>query len=159
MHLTLIAVGRAKAGPTKDLFELYQKRLDGLRRTTGWSLSLKEVEERKNLPAEQLKKRESELLQAACPPGALIVALDETGTDLTSTGFAEQLRRWQDTPVSQLCFLIGGADGLDKHLKDNADATLCLGRMTWPHLLVRGLLAEQLYRAGCLLCGHPYHKK
>ena len=159
MQLTLIAVGRAKAGPTKDLFDFYQKRLDSLRRTTGWSLSLKEVEERKNLPAEQLKKRESELLQAACPPGALIVALDETGTQFTSTGFAEQLRRWQDTRVSQLCFLIGGADGLDNHLKDNADATLCLGRMTWPHLLVRGLLAEQLYRASCLLCGHPYHKK
>ena len=159
MQLTLIAVGRAMAGPKMYVFDFYKKRLDGLRRTTGWSLSLKEVEERKNLPAEQLKKRESDLLQAACPPGALIVALDETGTDLTSTGFAEQLRRWQDTRVSQLCFLIGGADGLDKHLKDNADATLCFGRMTWPHLLVRGLLAEQLYRAGCLLCGHPYHKK
>ena len=159
MQLTLIAVGRAKAGPAKDLFDLYQKRLAGLRRTTGWSLTLKEVEERKNLPTEQLKKREAKLLQATCPPGAVIVALDETGTQITSTGFAEQLRRWQDTRISQLCFLIGGAGGLDKNLKDNADFTLCFGRMTWPHLLVRGLLAEQLYRAGCLLCGHPYHKK
>ncbi len=159
MQFTLIAVGRAKTGPAKDIFEFYQKRLEGLRRTTGWSLTLKEVEERKNLPTEQLKKRESELLQAACPPGALIVALDETGKQITSADFAKQLRRWQDTHVSQLCFLIGGADGLDKHLKEKADFTLCLGRMTWPHLLVRGLLAEQLYRAGCLLCGHPYHKK
>ncbi|WP_343560527.1 23S rRNA (pseudouridine(1915)-N(3))-methyltransferase RlmH [Kiloniella sp. b19] len=159
MRLTLIAVGRAKAGPAKELFDLYQKRLGNGRSGAGWSLSLKEVEEKKNLPAGQLKRREGELLLSVVPKGALIITLDERGKELTSQSFSERMSRWQDDGHQDVCFLIGGADGLDDAVRAKADFSICFGRMTWPHMLVRGLLAEQLYRASCIASGHPYHRE
>jgi 23S rRNA (pseudouridine1915-N3)-methyltransferase len=151
MRIMLVAVGRLKAGAAQALYEHYAARLR-------WRLSVKEVEEHRSLPPEALKEREGELLLAALPRGAKVVALDESGKQMTSREFAALLGRWQDEGVQDLAFLIGGADGLADKAREAADLTLSLGRMTWPHMLVRGLVAEQLFRAESILAGHPYHR-
>ncbi len=154
--MTLIAVGRAKPGPHRDLFEHYAERLGhGLL----GGLRLKEVEERRPLPPQELKRCEAELLLGARPKGARLVALDERGKTLASGDFAALLGRWRDDGVGDLAFAIGGADGLDASVREAAALTLALGPMTWPHLLTRALLAEQLYRAQSILTGHPYHRE
>jgi 23S rRNA (pseudouridine1915-N3)-methyltransferase len=155
MRITVVAVGRAKAGPARDLHELYGARLS--QRYFG-RVSLSEVEERRNLAPEALKAREAERLLAAVPAGALIVALDEAGRPMTTAAFARWLAERRDGGVQDLAFLIGGAEGLAKEIVERADLVLSLGPMTWPHLLVRGLLMEQLYRAQCIWSGHPYHR-
>jgi 23S rRNA (pseudouridine1915-N3)-methyltransferase len=151
MRITLLAVGRMKAGAAQDLYELYAARLR-------WPLSVKEVEERRSLPPEALKEQEGALLLAALPRGARVIALDEGGRQMGSRDFAGLLGRWQDDGTQDLVFLIGGADGLSKEARQAAEVILSLGRMTWPHMLVRGLLAEQLFRAESILAGHPYHR-
>ncbi len=151
MRITLAAVGRAKAGPARDLYEFYAGRLT-------WQLTLKEIEERRPLSPEALKAREGELLLAALPQGARVIALDETGRNLSSARFAEQIGRWRDAGGQDLAIVIGGAEGLAPALRNKADLVLALGAMTWPHLLVRGMIAEQLYRAQTILAGHPYHR-
>ncbi len=103
--------------------------------------------------------REAALLRATVPKGARVVALDGGGRGLGSLAFAERLGQWRDDGVGDVAFLIGGADGLEAKLRDDADFVLALGPQTWPHLLVRGLLAEQLYRAECIASGHPYHRE
>jgi 23S rRNA (pseudouridine1915-N3)-methyltransferase len=156
VRITLVAVGRAKAGPGRDLFDLYAKRL--VRGSLG-PLTLKEVEAKGAWPPAELRRREAELLLAAVPAGAPLVALDERGQALTSADFAGRLGRWRDAGTAELVFLIGGADGLDPRVRDQAEAVLSLGPATWPHLLVRALLAEQLFRAASILGGHPYHRE
>ncbi|HEY9550260.1 MAG TPA: 23S rRNA (pseudouridine(1915)-N(3))-methyltransferase RlmH [Kiloniellaceae bacterium] len=151
MRITLLAVGRMKAGAAQDLYQLYAARLR-------WPIAVKEVEERRSLPPEALKEQEGALLLAALPRGARAVALDEGGRQMDSREFATLLGRWQDDGTQDLAFLIGGADGLSRQAQDAADVILSLGRMTWPHMLVRGLLAEQLFRAESILAGHPYHR-
>ena len=122
-------------------------------------MELKEIEERKPLPTAERIKREGERLLAALPEGATMVALDGGGRELSSTALAKTLGRWRDSGVRHLGFIIGGADGLDKALTGRADIVLSLGAMTWPHMLVRVMLAEQLYRASAILTGHPYHRE
>jgi len=151
LNLTLAAVGRCKPGPEKTLFDHYSGRL-------GWRLTLKEVEEKRPLPVPERMAREAQLLRGCIPKGAVVVALDERGKSLTSPAFAELLGQWRDTGRGEIAFLIGGADGHEPALRQSADLLLCLGAMTWPHMLVRGLLAEQLYRAECILANHPYHR-
>jgi len=151
MRCTLLAVGRGGSGATQDLFELYARRLTP-------PLALIEVEERRKLPEAALRDREAELLLAAMPRGALLVALDERGAESTSEEFAIRLGRWRDEGVHDLAFAIGGAAGHGPALRSKADLLLSLGRMTWPHMLVRGMLAEQLYRGFSILAGHPYHR-
>ena len=151
MRLTLAAVGRWKRGPLPELFEDYRKRLS-------WPLTLKEVSARKPLDGAQLIAHEAELLQAALPEQAALVALDAGGKALSSDAFADTLGAWEDDGAGHVAFLIGGSDGLDPALLQRADLTLSLGAMTWPHMLVRVLLAEQLYRAQAIRQGHPYHK-
>jgi 23S rRNA (pseudouridine1915-N3)-methyltransferase len=156
MRMTLIAVGRAKPGPVRDLYDHYAERLNhGLL----GGLSLKEVEERRPLPPDELKRCEAERLLAARPKGAQLIALDERGKTLASADFAALLGRWRDDGVQDLAFAIGGAGGLDDSVRQAAALTLALGPMTWPHLLTRALLAEQLYRAQSILTGHPYHRE
>lgn len=151
MRLLLIAVGRLKAGPLKDLERLYAERLAG-------PLVIREVEERRPLPPAKLKEHEGALLRAALPKGAVAVALDPRGTALSSEGFARRLGAWRDAGTADLAFLIGGAEGLAPELRETADFVLSLGPMTWPHFLARGMLLEQLYRAQQILAGHPYHR-
>jgi 23S rRNA (pseudouridine1915-N3)-methyltransferase len=102
--------------------------------------------------------REAELILAALPAGARLVALDERGQAWSSRELAVRLGVWRDQGVAAIGFAIGGADGLDRAVIERADAVLSLGAMTWPHLLVRSLLLEQLYRAQQILAGHPYHR-
>ncbi|MEX1205789.1 MAG: 23S rRNA (pseudouridine(1915)-N(3))-methyltransferase RlmH, partial [Dongiaceae bacterium] len=136
-----------------ELFEDYRRRI-------AWPVALSEVEERRKLPPERLRAREAELLLAALPKAKdlCVVALDERGRTFDSAGFAARLAAWRDEGVSDIAFLIGGAEGHGEAVRARADLVLSLGAMTWPHLLVRGLLAEQLYRAQQILSGHPYHR-
>jgi 23S rRNA (pseudouridine1915-N3)-methyltransferase len=158
MRLLLIAVGRLKSGPARDLFEDYRGRLRP-------SLELIEVEERRPLPGPELMRREGELLlnalrrrQAKTDRPPVLVTLDERGEALDTQGFTRRYAAWRDRAAEEIAFVIGGADGLAPAVKTAADLCLSLGPMTWPHLLVRGLLAEQLYRAQQILAGHPYHR-
>jgi len=158
MKLRILAVGRARSGPESALIAEYQKRLH-------WPLVIEEVEERRPVGGAQLKAREAALLQAAIekvleavPKGATVVALDERGASLTSPQFAEKLSRWQDGGVADVAFLLGGADGHPDQVRKRAEMTLSLGAMTWPHLLARSLLLEQLYRSQQIIAGHPYHR-
>ncbi|MGI4950244.1 MAG: 23S rRNA (pseudouridine(1915)-N(3))-methyltransferase RlmH [Janthinobacterium lividum] len=147
--MRLIAVGKQKSGPETDLFERYNSRLRP-------ALALTELPDGRGAPAE-IKRREGEALLAALPAGALAIALDLGAPCPGSEGLARLLERWLGSGRLP-CFLIGGAEGLDAPVLARADHTLSLGPMTWPHMLVRPLLAEQLYRAQAILSGHPYHR-
>ena len=147
--MRLIAVGRLRPGPEQALLDRYTERLRP-------ALELVEVPDARGAPAE-IKRREAQALLAALPPSAFAVALDEAGEPLASLAFATRLEGWLGLS-RPLCFLVGGAGGLDAAVLARADATLSLGAMTWPHMLVRGLLAEQLYRARAIAAGHPYHR-
>jgi 23S rRNA (pseudouridine1915-N3)-methyltransferase len=151
MRVHLIAVGRLKSGPHEALARHYAERLT-------FPLILRDVEEKRPLPPAELKEREAALLLAALPKGATAVALDERGKALASDAFAQRLGRWRDDGVADLAFLIGGAEGLAPSVRRQAALVLSLGPMIWPHLLVRGMLLEQLYRAQQILAGHPYHR-
>lgn len=151
VRLTLIAVGRAKRGPEHDLFELYTKRMQP-------SLDLIEVEEKRPLSGPELMAREAELILAKIPDGAHLVALDERGKAMSSRAFAGFMTTVQDDGVRDLVFVIGGADGLDTVLRERAQRVLSFGPQTWPHMLVRVMLAEQVYRAQTIQAGHPYHR-
>ena len=105
-----------------------------------------------------LKSREAELLRGVVPAGAKRIALDERGKALHSRDFAEMLGAWRDDGVRDIAFLIGGAVGLDESLRRESDLVLNFGNLTWPHMLARVMLAEQLYRAYSILSGHPYHR-
>ncbi len=152
MRFHLIAVGKLGAGPERALFEHFAERLSS-------PLSVKEVDEKRSLPSAALKKSEGQKLLAAIPARAVTVALDEKGKAIASRAFAQRLGVWRDEGVRDIAFLIGGADGLDQAVLKAASMTLSFGSMTWPHKLVRGLLAEQLYRAQSILSGHPYHRE
>jgi len=151
VRLLIAAIGRIKAGPLAELQSEYVKRLGG-------SITINEVEERRALPPAERKAREGELLLAALPEDAQVVALDERGKSLASAAFAERLQRWRSDGVKNLAFVIGGAEGLARPVVQRAGLALSLGAMTWPHLLARILLLEQLYRAQQILNGHPYHR-
>jgi 23S rRNA (pseudouridine1915-N3)-methyltransferase len=151
MRLTIIAVGRHKAGPLKALQKFYAERIR-------WPLTIREVEERRKLSPAELKAREAELIIGALPKDAVLVALDARGKTLSSTDLADRFARWRDADTN-LAFAIGGAGGLAESIIDKAKLVLSLGAMTWPHLLVRGMLLEQIYRAQQILAGHPYHRE
>ena len=147
--MQLIAVGKLRPGPERDLFDRYNARLRP-------ALAVTEIVEAAGAPREA-KRREGAALLAALPDGAHTVALDLEGDAPGSEGLARLLERWLGRS-RPLCFLVGGAEGLDPAVTARADALLSLGPMTWPHLLVRVMLAEQLYRAQSILAGHPYHR-
>jgi 23S rRNA (pseudouridine1915-N3)-methyltransferase len=123
-----------------------------------WEVTLREVEARGKSAKGDLIRREGALLDAACPDGSRRVALDRAGRALSSEAFAERLGVWRDEGARDVAFLIGGAEGLERGLVDGADIALSFGAATWPHLLVRGMLMEQIYRAQQILAGHPYHR-
>ena len=150
MRTILLAVGRLRQGPERALLEAYAGRIR--------QFEVIEVEERRKLPSADRRQREGERLLAALPSGSRVVALDEGGVNIGSEAFAEHLRGWRDGGAGAVAFLIGGADGHDAAVLDRADLRLAFGRMTWPHMMVRGMLAEQVYRAQQILAGHPYHR-
>ncbi|GHC65901.1 23S rRNA (pseudouridine(1915)-N(3))-methyltransferase RlmH [Neogemmobacter tilapiae] len=155
MRLHLCAVGRLRSGPERALIDDYAQRFDRTGRALGLGpLSEHEVEDKKGggMAAEAL------LLAKAVPDGALLAVLDERGQVLSSPDFAAQLGRWRDGGRQDVAFVIGGADGIDPSLRGRADFALSFGKMVWPHMLVRVMLAEQLYRAAGILAGSPYHR-
>lgn len=145
----LLAVGRARGGPEAALFEQHNARLRP-------ALVLRELPEGRGSPAE-IRRREAAGLLAALPDGALTIALDLGGEMPDSERLAALTARWAEA-ARPLAFVIGGAEGLDETVLDRADHRLSLGRLTWPHMLVRGLLAEALFRAQCIRDNHPYHR-
>jgi 23S rRNA (pseudouridine1915-N3)-methyltransferase len=154
MRILILSIGRWKRGAQRALYEEYRGRLS-------WPVELREIEERRPLPPAKLKLRETELLLGALPADrarTAVVALDAKGKTLASEAFAARLGRWRDEGRASIAFLIGGADGLAPAALEAADFALSLGALTWPHLLVRGMLMEQLYRAQQILAGHPYHR-
>ena len=106
----------------------------------------------------RLPQKEGELLLSAVPEGGVIIALDERGKHLSSEEFAHRLGTWQDNGIPAAAFLIGGADGHSPEVRQKAHLLLAFGKMTWPHMLARAMLAEQIYRAKTILDGHPYHR-
>lgn len=159
MRIGLFSVGRLKAGPEKDLAARYLDRFAKSGPAIGLELGkLVEVAESRASNPETRKRDEAAMLDKALPADAVLVLLDERGKALGSEDFAELIGRWRDSGKRDVMIAIGGADGLDPALHARADAVLCLGRLTWPHQLVRILIAEQLYRATTILSGHPYHR-
>ena len=151
MRITICAVARVRDDPVAEICRTYQKRLP-------WDVDIREVEVRKNLSGEKLALAEADLLRAATPDRATIIALDGKGKALSSEDFAKRLGRWRDDGIAELAFVMGGANGLHRDLVKDAHMSLSLGAMTWPHLLARAMLMEQLYRAHTILVGHPYHR-
>ena len=155
MRVHLVAVGRLRAGPERDLVDDYCQRIDRTGRPLGLGPVFEhEVEDKKNLGM----AAEAELLARAVPSGAVVVTLDERGRVMTSPEFAAMLAKWRDGGRQDVAFVIGGADGIDPSLRAKADASVSFGAMVWPHMLVRVMLAEQLYRAATILGGGPYHR-
>ncbi|PVA06259.1 23S rRNA (pseudouridine(1915)-N(3))-methyltransferase RlmH [Thalassorhabdomicrobium marinisediminis] len=155
MKVTLCVVGRLRAGPERDLIDDYLTRFDRTGRALGLGpVDVREVEDRKGGGM----AAEAALLENALPAGAAVIALDERGKLKTSPEFAADLTRFRDDGRRDLAFVIGGADGIDPTLRARCDAALSFGKMVWPHMLVRVMLAEQLYRAASILAGAPYHR-
>ena len=149
MRLVVAAVGRAGDDPAGRLFESYCRRLP-------WPLELREV--RVGGSGRAGRAREAAALLKGLPAQACVVALDGAGAALTSEAFAARLADVRDRGTQVMAFLIGGPEGLDAPVLARADIVLSLGPMTWPHLLARAMLAEQLWRAASILSGHPYHR-
>jgi 23S rRNA (pseudouridine1915-N3)-methyltransferase len=159
VRLLLIGVGRLKAGPERDLFERYAKRLAEITRAVGIAgIDFREIEEGRALRPEERRAGEARAIRAAIPAGARLVLCDERGKALTSLEFAADLAAARDA-ASAYSLVIGGPDGFDPGLRDHAHALIAFGAMTWPHQLVRIMAAEQLYRALTILAGHPYHRR
>ena len=139
LKLHIVARGRIGRGPEADLVVRYAQRMSGTLTVT----ELPEAGGKSPVPIAPMK----------------IIALDETGTVMTSVELAHTLQQWRDTGTREARFLVGAADGLTSAERDSADLFLSFGRATWPHLLVRAMLAEQLYRATSIMAGHPYHRE
>lgn len=159
MRITIASIGRIKAGADRDLLARYVDRA----RKSGPSLGFSgpeiiELAESRASRAQDRKQAEAEALLAALPERCIVVALDERGKTMPSEDFANRIGRWRDDGISDIAFVIGGPDGHGEALIARADMKLSFGAMTWPHQLVRILLAEQIYRAMSILAGHPYHR-
>ncbi|GGD22157.1 23S rRNA (pseudouridine(1915)-N(3))-methyltransferase RlmH [Sinisalibacter lacisalsi] len=155
MRVQIVAVGRLRSGPERELIDDYLTRFERTGRGLGLGpAQVIEVDDRKGGGM----TAEARLLEKAIPAGALVCVMDERGQEMTSPDFADRVAAWRDGGRQDLALLIGGADGLDPSLRSKADFALSFGRMVWPHMLVRVMLAEQLYRAASILAGAPYHR-
>ncbi|WP_271950900.1 23S rRNA (pseudouridine(1915)-N(3))-methyltransferase RlmH [Ruegeria faecimaris] len=155
MRISIVAVGRLRAGPEKSLLDDYLTRFDRTGRALGLGPArVIEVEDKKNAGI----GAEATLLRKALPKGTVICTLDERGRVMSSPDFAQKLGGWRDAGRQDLALIIGGADGIAPDLRAEADFSISFGSMVWPHMLVRVMLAEQLYRAATILSGGPYHR-
>lgn len=146
MKVTIAAIGKCKKNsPEKMLIDEYVKRM-------AWTVLIKEVDN-------SAQAEEAHFLQSVIPHGAKVVVLDERGENMKSTELAEKVSNWQLNGCSELCFLIGGADGHLQSTRDRADLLLSFGKLTLPHMLMRAVLAEQIYRIQTIIAGHPYHRE
>ena len=160
MRVGIVAIGRMKQGPERELVARYLERAIGVGKSLGLtSFAVSEINESRAASAAARKTEEAKAIAAQLPDSSLVVALDERGKTLGSDDFARRVGRWRDDGKAALNFVIGGADGLDPAFVAKADLTLSFSPLTWPHQLVRIMLCEQLYRATTILSGHPYHRE
>jgi 23S rRNA (pseudouridine1915-N3)-methyltransferase len=159
MRLIVIAVGRMKQGPERELAERYRKRFDEIGRKLGFrGLDIHEIPESRAREAQARIAGEAAEIAALVPENSVLVTLDERGDNIDSVRLARHLGRFRDQSVANTVFVIGGADGLSPDLRAKQKLGLAFGTATWPHQLVRVMLLEQLYRAATILAGHPYHR-
>lgn len=155
MRVHICAVGRLRHGPEQDLISDYSNRFDRTGRSIGLGpLKISEVEDKKG--GGQLA--EAALLERAVPEGSVLCSLDERGKIMDSPEFSKLLSNWRDTGRQDVTFIIGGADGIHKDLRQKTETSISFGKMVWPHMLARVMLCEQLYRAASILTGAPYHR-
>lgn len=148
MKIRIIAVGKLKNSPLLDMCDEYVKRI-------GWKVSVKEID----APKGSTSAQEAPLILKHLSEPSFVIALDERGETFTSPEFAKKVSKWQSAaPANTLTFLIGGADGFDNAVREKANFLMSFGKQTWPHMLVRVMLLEQIYRAQQILAGHPYHR-
>ncbi|MGY8666695.1 23S rRNA (pseudouridine(1915)-N(3))-methyltransferase RlmH [Bradyrhizobium sp. UFLA05-109] len=159
MRVAVIAVGRLKQGPERELADRYFQRFDEVGRKLGFrELAIHEIPESRARDTAARMAEEAAAISSHIPDKSVIVALDERGQNLDSTVFARNLSRWRDEGSAHTIFVIGGADGLSPELRRKAKLVIAFGAATWPHQMVRVMLLEQLYRAATILAGHPYHR-
>ena len=159
MRMTLLAIGRLKAGPEREFCTRYESRFGQLAKGIGLEkLKMIELAESPGRRSEDRMAEEARALLAAIADAAFLIAMDERGASLSSSDFAKRIAVERDKGRADCIVLIGGADGLDASLRSRADLVLSFGAMTMPHQLVRIALLEQLYRAATILSGHPYHR-
>ncbi len=152
MNITLLTIGRMKKNsPEFNIIAGYVKQCK-------WPITIKEFEEKRPLKPEELKNAESQLLLKAIPPRAVIIVMDEKGQQMTSREFSQYLVDCQNRNITDIVFLIGGANGHSDILKKKATLLLSMGKMTLPHMLARTVLIEQLFRACSIAHHHPYHR-
>ena len=160
MRVGIVAIGRMKQGPERELVARYLDRAVATGKALGLSgFGVSELAESRAGSAASRKTEEAKAVGTVLAPAGLVIALDERGKSLSSDDFAQRLARWRDDGKPALSFIIGGADGLDPGFVKSADLALSFSPLTWPHQLVRIMLAEQLYRATTILSGHPYHRE
>ena len=146
MKATILAIGKCKKNsPEAAIIAEYVKR-------SGWNVVIKEKDNSN-------QEDEAEFLQSSIPHGAKVIVLDERGVNLKSTELAQKIGEWLNNGTSEICFLIGGADGHLQSTRDRADLILSFGKLTLPHMLMRVVLSEQIYRIQTILSGHPYHRE
>ena len=159
MRIAVHAVGRMKSGPDKELAERYFDRFSRSGPALGLEFSgVVEIAESRSQTAGERRREEAQRLQAQLGPGISLILLDERGKSLSSEEFARKIGSMRDDGRRGLVIAIGGADGHEASLREQAALVLSFGAMTWPHQLVRIMLAEQRYRAATILSGHPYHR-
>ncbi|HCK32567.1 MAG TPA: 23S rRNA (pseudouridine(1915)-N(3))-methyltransferase RlmH [Rhodospirillaceae bacterium] len=152
MRYKIIAIGKSKGSDYDSAMQTYVKRING-------KPHIEEISIKKEKDPKRLNILENEAIRSAIPNGAFVIALTPEGKEFTSPALAQKIQNLENQSISDTVFLIGGADGLDDQTKSLADMSLSFGQMTWPHLLARVMLLEQLYRAQQILSGHPYHKE
>jgi len=154
MKITIISIGKFENSVHRSVFETYLKRMK-------WKIELKEFELKNanNLNANQVKENEAELILNAIKAGSVVIALDEKGKEFSSQNFAKLIANFSVNGDSHLTFIIGGANGLAAQILNRANLKISLSLMTFPHLMVRSILLEQLYRAQSIIAGHPYHRE
>ena len=151
MNFNIIAVGRMKPGPLKNIWDEYQKRL-------WWRVTIKEVAEKNDFGKNEMRKREAKLLRANIAQGFPVIAMDQRGQTFTSEKFSDCINDFQSNGYNHLNFLIGGSNGLEKTILESCQLTLSMGLMTWPHMLARIMLIEQIYRSQYIIHKNPFHK-
>lgn len=146
MKVTITAIGKCKKNsPEAMIIEEYVKR-------SGWDIVIKEKDN-------STQEEEARFLQSSIPHGAKVIVLDERGENMKSVDLAKKVESWQINGCSELCFLIGGADGHLQSTRDKADLLLSFGKLTLPHMLMRAVLSEQIYRIQTIIQHHPYHRE
>lgn len=158
MRVAVLAVGRLKAGPERELCARYGERFQRAGRALGLDLQQREFEESQARRPEDRQEEEAVALAAAIPAGGVSVLWDERGRACSSRDFAARLAGWRDSGTRDLAMVLGGPDGLAPRLRQEASLVLSFGALTLPHQLARALVLEQLYRASAILAGHPYHR-